>query len=147
MRHVRLLLLVTAVLGSVACSDSAAEPELAVAGPESARAAGTYTLTQVVGQSLPVGFQLARGGGVFIDGGALTVGADGRFSLRVEQRFVQGATGTPTLRTSGRYTYSPADSSFTVLEDSTGKTSRGALDGKGRLTLPVGGVPFLFTRR
>jgi hypothetical protein len=148
MRLTRVLyaLCAATALGSAACSDSATEPELALAGPEYARVAGTYALSHIVGEEIPWGFQSVGGGGVVFRGGTLTLGGDGRFALHLSQTWVSPASGAPELRTAGRYVYSPGDSSFTVTEDSTNKTARGTVRGRV-VVLPVGGAPFTFVRR
>jgi hypothetical protein len=128
-----------AALGSAACSEASTAPELA-------RVAGTYTLSRVGGEQLPWGVQFAGGGGVIYRGGTLALGGDGRFSLRLSQSFVSPAAGAPELRSTGRYVYSPADSSFTVTEDATNTTAKGRVGGGGAVTLPVGGAPFTFVR-
>jgi hypothetical protein len=140
MRRVRLLPLIVAAAGSFACSDSAF-------APERGRVAGTYTLVQVRGNPLPVGYQAPAGGGVFVDGGTLTLGADGRYTLRIEQRLVMGATQPLFAEPSGAYTYSPADSSLTLTDEATQTASTGTVSSSGRVALRVGGAPFTFVRR
>ncbi|MDF1501805.1 hypothetical protein [Roseisolibacter sp. H3M3-2] len=128
------------VVWTTSCSDGS------VVAPEFAAVAGAYAMTAAMGLPLPGGFQLPGGGGVFVDGGALTLSGDGRYALRVDQRFVQGATGPSPLRSAGRYTYTPADSSLTLTADSTQQRLTGWVGGSsGAIILRVGGAPFTFS--
>ncbi len=109
--------------------------------------AGTYTLVLVRGNALPVSCQAPADGGVFMGGGTLTLGVDGRYYLRIEQRLVIGAIPPRFAEPAGSYTYSPADSSLTLTEQATQKTSIGTVSSRGRVALLVSRAPFTFVGR
>lgn len=138
MRALRLLprLLAGLVLASaVACTDST--------GPGEA-ISGTFTLSTVGGQAVPVVVQQSGTTTLEVTGGSITFNADHTFSTTLSTRTtVNGSATTDTSNDTGSYTNNSNGRVELTYSDATFDT--GILSGN-QFTLAVSGLALVFTR-
>jgi hypothetical protein len=137
MRAIRLLprLLAGLVLAAaVACTDST--------GPGEA-ISGTFTLSTVGGQALPVVVQQSGTTTLEVTGGSITFNVDHTFSTTLSTRTTINGTATPaTTNDTGSYTNNDGRVELTYSDASF---DTGILSGN-QFTLAVSGMALVFTR-
>ena len=132
--------LVTLALAAAACGggDDATGPSPNPSPKPSSNVSGTYALSQVRalgklgggGNGIPVTFLDGKGSQLTISGGSLTLGADGKFDLKVQTSFNGSAL---TLTDHGSYTASGSSIAFNS-EKATPRLSPSASMSGGKVT-------------